>query len=920
MKRKQLYAFLLTGALTVSMMPAAVFAAEEAAVMTIENTDTVVYETAPEDVFVPAEETEMPAEEPAAEVPEEAADPGYEVPEEPAAMPDQTLMEEPEATPEPTPEETKIFVYNGTAYGTLEEAIAATPDLTSDDNPAVIAVNDNLTLGSTITVPAGKNVAIAAPAGKDLTISRGAGFKESLFSVAGSLYLLGEETIDESGTVTASGSLTIDGTGDGSVSDGALVSVAEDGYLVLRDNAVLKGNKSSASGGAVDCISGMVVVEGGSITGNSTAGYGGGIFGSNATIVLRGGSITGNTAALEGGGIYSDFDVYVSGTVNVTGNTAAESLLPSNLVLDCGEGEDQLELCVEVENALESSSIGLKVLNPVEGSLLINVASDIGGISASDMISQFTYEGDEAYKINPETGVLESATAAENLELKLTSVKWNSTNGVVVTGSANQNSEIYVKAVKQSAAAPTAEEMIAATKTVDASAGVEFNFKYIFSAAEKQALGTDPVTIYVCAKNKETGETSIQSQNMEESERGPRVSGVDAEWTGQDSALITCSSDKDGAYYVTSCVRGASPSAIDFTKEGVSVVAGQNFQIPVSGLDQNNPVDIYIYVKGKNGVVSSGLKVQMSETSRPPIITSGGSSWTSYNSAAVACTFNKDAYYWVTWAKQGEVPAALDFTKNGVKITGGETINIPVTGLAEGSAIDVYVYGSVNGKAVTELKVSLDQASRPAKPDTPSREPIVPNVSESVVTGLENPLEFYPNTFYDFTVIGAGTDNNSPVEGDVRWVPLYWSTSQNPSTSEKHTTWKIGAKNGISAAATYNMYIFYRQEQYSTTFGWQATGNVVSQTYQFRSANIAYASPTPTPYYDASTGTYYDQYGNPVSYTGEAADDTTSTGESVSANAANTADEAPVGTMSLMAVLSLLAGGYVIVRKRKREF
>ena len=47
-----------------------------------------------------------------------------------------------------------------------------------------------------------------------------------------------------------------------------------------------------------------------------------------------------------------------------------------------------------------------------------------------------------------------------------------------------------------------------------------------------------------------------------------------------------------------------------------------------------------------------------------------------------------------------------------------------------------------------------------------------------------------------------------------------------------------------------------------------------------------------------------------------AAKDTGSTSKS----AVSTADESPIGTMSMLAVLSLLAGGYVIVRKRKKEF
>ena len=74
-----------------------------------------------------------------------------------------------------------------------------------------------------------------------------------------------------------------------------------------------------------------------------------------------------------------------------------------------------------------------------------------------------------------------------------------------------------------------------------------------------------------------------------------------------------------------------------------------------------------------------------------------------------------------------------------------------------------------------------DPKERPVIP-TPSHTPVVPDVKESVVQGFEKALVFYPKTFYDFKVIGAGTQNNNPGEGDVRWVPSGWSMSSNPSS------------------------------------------------------------------------------------------------------------------------------------------
>ena len=54
------------------------------------------------------------------------------------------------------------------------------------------------------------------------------------------------------------------------------------------------------------------------------------------------------------------------------------------------------------------------------------------------------------------------------------------------------------------------------------------------------------------------------------------------------------------------------------------------------------------------------------------------------------------------------------------------------------------------------------------------------SANDSVVEGLDKPLVFYPNTYYKFNVTGAGTQNTNPVEGDVRWTPLYWSLSLKP--------------------------------------------------------------------------------------------------------------------------------------------
>ena len=174
-----------------------------------------------------------------------------------------------------------------------------------------------------------------------------------------------------------------------------------------------------------------------------------------------------------------------------------------------------------------------------------------------------------------------------------------------------------------------------------------------------------------------------------------------------------------------------------------------------------------------------------------------------------------------------------------------------------------------------------DSKERPVTP-TPSHTPVVPDVKESVVQGFEKALVFYPNTFYDFKVIGAGTQNNNPGEGDVRWVPVGWSMSSNPSTW--NTSWKIGAKSGIytDAEKAYTIYI-----KYANGTNGDGTGSGDGTT------DGGTTDVTPTTYADGTNGT--------------------------AKSAVSTGDESPVGTMLALAAPSVLAGGYVLIRRRKKE-
>ena len=235
--------------------------------------------------------------------------------------------------------------------------------------------------------------------------------------------------------------------------------------------------------------------------------------------------------------------------------------------------------------------------------------------------------------------------------------------------------------------------------------------------------------------------------------------------------------------------------------------------------------------------------------------------------------------------------------------------------------------------SVVKLNGSSFKKKRPAAAATTTTRPAKTyKVSESTVTGLDGELKFFPGKFYEFTVTGAGMDNTSPVQGDERWYPVYWSTKKNPTTEQQNTTWRIGSGKGIKDGASYNIYIFLKKQVYNGQEWEDATpqdikyitgSNGKALTFTAASisdkewnAYIAELSGTPIPDNNGGNGGSGDDADAELTATAAASEKDAG---SKSKSAVSTADESPIGTMSALAALSLLAGGYIVVRKRKKE-
>ena len=76
------------------------------------------------------------------------------------------------------------------------------------------------------------------------------------------------------------------------------------------------------------------------------------------------------------------------------------------------------------------------------------------------------------------------------------------------------------------------------------------------------------------------------------------------------------------------------------------------------------------------------------------------------------------------------------------------------------------------------------------------------------------------------------------VNGDIKWVPVYWSTSANPNSNRIRSTWKIGSKEGIDQEGTFNLYVFFRKYTCKDS-KWQSTDKIQSVQYKFQSAPLS---------------------------------------------------------------------------------
>lgn len=1023
MKKKQLFAVLLAGSMTVGMAPAAAFAAEDTGAVTEaeaptadENTETpddgaAVDDQSQSEADAQAEAEAQAAAQAQAEAEAQAAAQAQAEAEAQAAAQAQAEAEAQAAAQaqaeEAQQEQTETTAETANAVvktaEDLKNAIKGAPDFTGsiDDTEEnlyassyKILISESFALTEPITVPENKNIAIFSVQGSETTVSRGA-VTGDMFKVSpGSILSMTKN--DGDGTTTI-GKLLIDGAkADGTQAEGSIISVDANAKFVMTTGVTLANNSSTSAGAAIK-NSGKLIITGGEIKDNVSAG--GAVY-STGTVSLKKG---------EGA---SDDEPKI-----IENYTSAEKSVKSNIVLG---RQDQSAGSIIIAGAFENQNVGYSVENPAVDYTVFQKPESLDATAFEKAVNAMSYEGDQSYAVDTTSGklvskipvvrVTDQKSEKENtVSVKIESdkagtyfykyvkkdadapkfdksavtpgveIEANQETSFDISGITDKSIDLYVwvetkdgfvgaaekqtvnvkQAGDQKPAAPKVEKISAESKTATTAEVVLQSdksgtcyYKWVAKGADKPSISTksskvaitanekckidlknlkgDAIDLYVQVVAKDGSKTAVTkiatvTLKKETAKTPAKISNVSYKWKGHTSATVTMRSDKAGVYYYECVKRGSKAPTVDKMSKGKNVSENKDFTISLKDLDANNAIDVYVSIKGTDGTVSTPKKIALDEAKRPANVRWVGFSWINHTSANVILISNKSGtcyYKWVSRNSNGTSATPKDLTSTGKQttFTADKKFNIGLEDLDSDNPIDLYIQiKDKNGVLTNPLKIAFKEDSRPKVADpTPTNTPnaYIPEPKDSEVFGLEEPIQFYPNVAHEFQVIGAGTTNESPNEDDVKWVPLYWSTSSNPSKKNQYDSWKIVSKNGIDKEATYNIYIFFKKYIY-TGGQWFETDTIESAVWQFRSAKL---TPTGTPGADGSYGGGQTGSDPNATITGEASATSSNGGNGTrSKNAVSTADNSPIGTMSALAVASLLAGGYVIVRRRKKD-
>ncbi len=965
MKRKQLLAMMLAGALTAGMSPAGILAADtseeavEQQLMEVsqeeesdsqqessqEEPDLLSGET--DSAAVPTEEASQETSEPetAAEettTQETAAQETttQETTTATEALP--TAAETPTATPEPSPTEA-ASIQEITNEEELRQAIA---QVTGTDTCNLV-IKNSFALTGTIEISAGQKINLA-PAADSVTITRGDGFTGVMFQVSGLLSITSDDT--------TSGTLTVDGSGS-QVSEGSIVSVSSGGIFGMDDTCTLSNNSITANGGAIQ---------------------------NEGTVILMGGTITGNTAS-DGGGIYSTGIVSLEGSISVNGNMTADGSQANNIALE--------NTSLVVDGALSEGAVaGVHLVEEPEGALVLQLGPNAGEYTLTQALTCIFY--DAASITIDADGQISYPVASPSLD-RVEGPVWTSSTSVSITCVSDQNGWVYAGVGDTDGDVPVFDVN---------EDGQAITAGEAFTVEVSDITSTDPQTLYVLVKGtnntlsmKKTVALDMDARTQddiseesasavgepasgdEESdpEETPAVTPTEAPEetpaeTPEETPTETPAETPEATPTPTAIPQPTSdpikfdlPETIDLTNpvKLTYALGGSEITDPQDG-DVRWALD-KMYFKYRTSADDAGTEtkdilVQIEEDGETVTFTAQ-TTITEGQLLTLVVRLKPEAYdgetgTWISeenpayrygdyYTMQQAVPATSTPTPTPTNTPTPTPTNTPTptptntptptpTSTPTPTPTDTPTPTPTNTPTPVPSETEAPSETPTVTPtETPAayRDPIVADINDTVVTGLESPLKLYPKIFYNFSVLGAGTINSNTaiptpyVDGDVRWVPAAWMME---GGSKRQTTWRVGSTSGINEVRTIPIRIYLQKQQY-VNGSWTVAGedyitkNVYTTTYTQEEATAAASTATDngdgtyTASSDGGTVSTDDSYLTPTDSALANDGSTTGTGSSSASNA-STGDASPIGTMLMLSAFSLLSGGYVLVRKRKK--
>ena len=508
MKKKQLFAVLLAGSMTVGMAPAAAFAAEDTAATEAQQTADDNTEAAEG-----ADAGEQAAEETPSEDTQAQSDAGEQTTsEEQAQAEEQAAVEEAAQTQEEVQQEQTAEEGNVvTDEAGLVAAINSAANLEDPNNAAEtdltkIVVSGTISVTNTITVPAGKGIVILG-ADENAQINRADGFAGDLFAVNGALYMAKKDATETG----SAGTLSVDGSvGDSTQVAGSLIHVAAGAKFSMTTGIKLINNTTSASGAAVFNEGGIVQITGGTITGNKSDK--GAIYSTGSIFVKKGDGAADTEPA-------------------VTGNTMTDGQTPANIVLAGTDGK------IVVSGALTSPQIGFSVENVAENYVAVAKADDV---SDSDFASALTvlasqYEGDKNYKVNSEGKLVSNRPTVQ-----ITETEWKSGAITATATISSDKAGTYCYAyVKKGEAAPSIENSTEGGH-VDANGTATIKLDNLTDSA---------IDLYVWVKTDDGAVNAEPVKTTITKAAKPVIKAVTSKWASRTQVTVTLNSTKAGTCY-----------------------------------------------------------------------------------------------------------------------------------------------------------------------------------------------------------------------------------------------------------------------------------------------------------------------------------------------------------------------------------